>query len=203
MAEQSPGFHEAAYDMLLRVRRIGTTPSAAEQAQAITQLTESAEFAALIDQVSRMQPVLRDWVMVLPRRVQGTLLTAIRSCDLSPKPFDPERTTSDRAITAYLRWLIMVPADPREVDRPGAFMRSQPPENWKPSEWGHYPQHWVSHLMHTAQVCAYCHPAAVHQNNCWSIYDRIVRGLHLRTESRQEMMRRLTEDRIASGDVVS
>lgn len=32
-----------------------------------------------------MRSVLRDWVMELPLREQGTLLTCIRGCDLTPK----------------------------------------------------------------------------------------------------------------------
>ena len=36
-----------------------------------------------------MKSVLQNWVMALPLREQGTLLTAVRGCDLTPKfPLD-------------------------------------------------------------------------------------------------------------------
>lgn len=196
-------FNDRVLEMLKRVERIGGTVSASAQAQAITQLVEADDFRELLNQAMVMKPVLRDWVLVLPRRAQGSLLTAIRSCDLSPKPYGPAYTTSDRLLTAYLRWLIMVPADEREVGRPGAFMQPRPPENWKPSEWGHYPQHWLAHVMHAAHLCYIAHPEIEHRNNCSMIYHRIVNSLHLRPEPVPDMMHRLTEDRIANGNIVS
>jgi hypothetical protein len=40
-------------------------------------------------QGKEFQSVLQDWVCNLPLRMQGTLLTAIRGCDLTPKlPLD-------------------------------------------------------------------------------------------------------------------
>lgn len=173
----------------------------------------------LVDELSdaAMPPmtgsVLQEWVMDLPLREQGTLLTGVRSCDVSPKvPLcinekhgcSTGEASADRQLVAYLRWLIMVPADEREVDyMPGAFMQSEPPADWKPSQFGHYPLHWFSHVMHGFQIVGVRHPEPEIRHKAEQIYLRMVHSLHLNIESDEEMIFRLGEDRIASGTVVS
>jgi hypothetical protein len=105
--------------------------------------------------------VLQDWVMKLPLREQGTLLTCVRGCDNEPKIWTRTGVaySPGRRLTAFIRWCFMVPADEREVDsEEGAFMMSEPPTPFKPSEFGHLPQHWYSHAMHALEVIAYRHP---------------------------------------------
>lgn len=146
-----------------------------------------------------MRSVLQDWVMELPLREQGTLMTAIRGCDLTPKyPLDsPERT-----LTAAIRYAVMVPVDPREIDsEPGCFMISRPP-TFKASALGHYPLHWVTHLMHAAEVIAYRHPSIPARAQWLSVYENLVDSLHLRPEPQHRMIARLSEDRIAKGNIV-
>lgn len=145
--------------------------------------------------------VLQDWVMELPLREQGTLLTGARGCDTTPKlPLD----SSERQLVGFLRYCYMNPADPREVGyEPGAFFQPTPPTGWKASELGHYPLHWVAHLMHCYEVVAYRHPDAEIAAQAFAIYYAIVRSLHLVCEERDEMIERLSEDRIATGTVVS
>jgi hypothetical protein len=159
-----------------------------------------------------MTSVLQEWVMELPLREQGTLLTGIRSCDLSPKlpsgideryGCSTGECSAERQLTAFLRYCVLICADPREVDIPGAWFQSQPPENWKPSQFGHYPQHWYSHLMHCFEVIGYRHPDMEIAAMSHGIYLRLVRSLHLRPELKSEMIERLSEDRIAKGNVVS
>ncbi len=150
-----------------------------------------------------MNSVLQDWVMALPRREQGTLLTCIRGCDLTPKiPLE----SIERRLVGALRFAIMNPADPREVDfEPGSFFISKPPEpkSFRASELGHYPLHWVTHIMHSAEVVAYRHPDAQTRDAWMRIYRKIVHSLHLNAETREQMISRLGEDRIAKGEVVS
>lgn len=159
-----------------------------------------------------MTSVLQDWVMRLPLRAQGTLLTGVRGCDLAPKMLDciDERYgcstgegSAERQLVAFYRYCVMNPADAREVDIPGAFFQSKPPGNWKPSQFGHYPEHWYAHIMHCFEVVGYCHPNPAIGDIALGIYDRLVRNLHLYPESREQMMERLCEDRIANGTVVS
>jgi hypothetical protein len=105
-------------------------------------------------------------------------------------------------MTAYLRWLVCNPADEREVDAHGAFMRSTPPiEPWAPSALEHYPLHWYVHVMHAFEVVGYRHPVSAQRAASGEIYERMVEALHLRSESRPQMIERLSEDRIALGAV--
>ena len=144
-----------------------------------------------------MVSVLQDWVMELPLREQATLMTAVRGCDLTPKyPLD----SSERRLVASIRWAFLIPADPREVDRePGSFMSSKIPTDLKPSALGHYPWHWVSHVMHAAEVIAYRHPNADVSEKFLVIYKRMAHSFHLNVESRDEFTQRLSEDRIKTG----
>lgn len=150
-----------------------------------------------------MQSVLQDWVMNLPLRAQGTLLTGVRGCDTAPKVAG-EADSPERALVAFLRWCIMNPADPRETAYRGAFFRSTlPQENWKPSRFGHYPQHWYAHLMHCYEVIAYCHPDSIIGAQALSVYTALVENLHLNVETKEQMLERLCEDRVKKGTVVS
>lgn len=147
-----------------------------------------------------MTSVLQDWVMELPLREQGTLLTGVRGCDLTPKL--PLYST-ERQLVGHLRWCFMNPADPREVGIVGAFFQPTPPAGWLPSELGHLPLHWVTHIMHCYEVVGYRHPVFHVALDAEAIYRSLVRSLHLYPESRDQMIERLSEDRIASGEVVS
>lgn len=153
----------------------------------------------------KRQSVLQDWVMELPLREQGTLLTAVRGCDDEPKNWIARGVAESpgRRITAFIRWCFMNPADPREVDIPGAFFQSQPPVPFKPSGFGHLPQHWYSHIMHALEVCGYRHPDLGVRSTCLGLYTSMVHNMHLQTEPYSVYVDRLGEDRIASGEVVS
>ena len=159
-----------------------------------------------------MTSVLQDWVTHLPLRAQGTLLTGMRSCDLAPKNpacIDEAHGCStgeespERALAAFLRFLTLNPADAREVGIAGAWFRSSPPFDWKPSQFGHYPLHWFSHIMHCFQICGEYHPEPRLRTYAADIYFRLVKSLHLNPETESQLIERLTEDRIASGTVVS
>lgn len=153
-----------------------------------------------------MKSVLQDWAMELPLRFQGTLLTAVRGCDEEPKswPKTGVAFSQGRRITAYIRWCFMNPADPREVDaEEGAFFMSSAPSPFKPSQFGHLPQHWYSHIMHALEIIGYYHPDPYVKNYSFRLYVQMVHGMHLNIETKDEQWTRLTEDRIAQGTVVS
>jgi hypothetical protein len=151
-------------------------------------------------ELGTVRSVLQDWVMELPLREQGTLMTGVRGCDLTPKqPLD----STERKLVAFLRYTFFVPADDREVDVPGGFYASHGPDEWRASELGHYPLHWVMHLMHCFEVITYRHPDPVMAHEAGLIYFKLVKSFHLKPESRDEMIKRLSEDRIATGEIVS
>lgn len=155
--------------------------------------------------VSKGRSVLQDWVMELPLREQGTLLTAVRGCDLEPKQWIARGVaeSAGRRLTAFIRWCFMVPADPREVGMQGAFFQHSPPENLKPSEFGHLPEHWYAHVMHALEVIAYRHYDEIVAGMAYKLYVSMVHNLHLNPETKEQMIERLSEDRIAKGTVVS
>ena len=143
--------------------------------------------------------VLQDWVMVLPLREQGTLLTVVRGCDLTPKePLD----SIPRQLVGALRHAFMVPADSREVGMVGAFFQETIPE-FRVSELGHFPQHWVSHVMHAIEVLGYRYPNDVQRHKWLGIYYKFCHSMHVKPETFEQFEKRLSEDRIASGTVVS
>lgn len=150
-----------------------------------------------------MTSVLQDWVMELPLREQGTLLTCVRGCDLTPKyPLD----SAARKIVANLRWSFLNPADEREIDfETGSFFSAifTPLDQIKPSEFGHLPQHWISHIIHSAEVLGYRHPNPMIGTYWRDFYRKFVRSWHLIPESYDQMIERLGEDRIVTGTVVS
>ena len=146
-----------------------------------------------------MKSVLQDWVMGLPLREQGTLLTCVRGCDLAPKlPYD----APERQIVGWLRWVILNPADPREVGIEGAFFQNQFP-SFKWSEFGHYPLHWVSHVAHSLEVVGNRHPDKDIAKLAMGSYLSFVHSLHVNPELKEHMIARLSIDRIATGTVVS
>lgn len=143
--------------------------------------------------------------MELPLREQGTLLTAVRGCDDEPKQWSARgfADSPGRRLTAFIRWCFMNPADVREVDIPGAFFQSQPPHPFKPSEFGHLPLHWNTHVMHALEVIGYRHPDDTIRGTANRLYVQMAHGLHLNPETVEQMIERLSEDRIATGTVVS
>jgi hypothetical protein len=146
-----------------------------------------------------MKSVLQDWVMELPLREQGTILTAIRGCDLTPKlPLD----SPERQLVGWIRNAVLNPHDKREIGVKGAFFQTEFPK-FKPSEFGHYPLHWYAHVMHTLEVIAYRSPNDVQAAKALDGYVDMVLSLHLTPETKDEMISRLSEDRIASGNIVS
>jgi hypothetical protein len=143
--------------------------------------------------------VLQDWVVTLPLREQGTLLAAVRGCDLATKqPLDGP----PRRLTCWFRWTFMNPADPREVDIPGSFFSSKFPEI-KGSDFDSFPMHWYAHIMHGIEVVAYRHPDIPIARDALDVYREMAHHLHVPHESRERMIERLSEDRIANNTVVS
>lgn len=150
--------------------------------------------------------ILQDWVMELPLREQGTLLTAVRGCDDEAKTWTATGVaySPGRRLTAFIRWCFMNPADPRLVDyEEGSFFRSEPPDRFKPSEFGHLPQHWYAHAMHALEIVGYRHPDPDVEAMAYKLYAAMVYNLHLNVETKWQMVERLSEDRIKTGTVVS
>lgn len=153
-----------------------------------------------------MKSVLQDWVMELPLREQGTLLTAVRGCDFEAKTWTETGIaySPGRRLTAFIRYCFMNPADEREVGIvEGSFFQPKSPNPFKPSEFGHLPQHWYSHVMHALEIIAYRHSDAVIAREALLLYLKMVNNLHLNPETKEQMIKRLSEDRIKNNTIVS
>lgn len=145
--------------------------------------------------------VLQMWVMKLPLRTQGTVLTGVRGCDLTPKyPLD----SCERNLTAFIRYAIMNPFDDREIDKePGCFMQSRINfDIFKPSKFGEYPLHYVMHLIHTLEVIAFYSPVDNVAKDAWQAYHKFVISFHLNPETFEQMTARLNEDRLKNNSIV-
>jgi len=122
-----------------------------------------------------MKSILQDWVMKLPLREQETMLTFVRGCDLTPKiPLD----LLDRQIIGWIRMAILNPADSSEVGIEEAFIQYNFPR-FKPSEFGHYPFHWVMNLIHCLQVIGYRSPNKEHATDALNSYYAFVHSLEV------------------------
>ncbi len=147
-----------------------------------------------------MTSVLQDWVMELPLRHQGVLLTAVRGCDGASK------RDVTKVIVSSLRGQFMVPADPREVRRAGSFMNVSEHLTKAMVEFArrhdHYPIHFVMHLIHAAQVFGYKHPILSVRREWGDFYNRMCAKFHMLPEPESVMDHRLTKDRIADDTVV-
>jgi len=151
--------------------------------------------------------ILKPWAEYLPFRYQGTLMTAARGCDSSPKTWTDSGEVAyspARRITAYIRWCFMNPADSREVDsQEGAFMMSCPPSPFKPSAFDHLPHHWYGHVMHALEIIGYHHDDPGVRACTLNMYLKMVKALHLNSETKDQLYTRMTEDRIKKGVIVS
>lgn len=186
--------------LMHRIFTINSMGHLGEQHDALDRLVTDIKAHGLTD---HPRSVLQPWVMDLPLREQGCLMTAVRGCDLTPKrPLD----SLERRIVAAIRGGFMVAADPRETDsEPGSFMSLKIPDakTEKLSTLGHYPLHWVVHVMHACEVLGYRHPDTRVLSQFQDLYREFCHMLHVPAETFETYAKRMTEDRIAAGNVVS
>jgi hypothetical protein len=137
-----------------------------------------------------MKSVLQDWVMELGLRHQGVMLCAVRGCDTAPKD-DPSKLLCRCLRYAVLNChcgdatkavsFIELVSDDELHRRMVGFLKNC----------DHYPQHYVSHLMHAAEVIGYKHPDEwMRQRWIW-FYCKLVSGLHLTPETESQLDARL------------
>lgn len=153
--------------------------------------------------------VLRPWVRALPLRHQGVLVTAIRGCDTAHKE------DRSKSLSRMIRRAVLNPADERETTMAGGFFGFEP-ERLKSDlhDFLHsldaYPLHYVMHLMHACEVIGYEYPPPsafcdVYDEQFYmkefflKVYQVMCYTLHVNPEAREQMVERLTLDRVAAG----
>jgi hypothetical protein len=149
----------------------------------------------------RPSSILKDWVTELGLRHQGVLITALRGCDGALKQ------DCTKQLQRELRGLILNPFDEREmlydgfmIHCPNAAVDQQFILLLKSLD--HYPVHYLFHFIHALEIIGYCHPVIDVRNRYYYFYSALVKKLHLRPETKQDMELRLGEDRIANKTVL-
>jgi hypothetical protein len=124
--------------------------------------------------------------------MQAVLISAVRGCDGAPKndpskpilwalrwdtinpsdeSFDPNTTTSFMGYTVDLKVAVR------------QFLGSMDP----------YPLHFVTHLLHAAEICGYFHPDEKIRGFWQSFYNRACSALHMNPETQAELVHRLRD----------
>jgi len=168
----------------------------------------------LIVQADPAGGVLRPWVRQLPLRCQGSLLTAIRGCDVA------EKEDKAKDLNRMIRRATLNPADVRETAAAGGFFGFDA-ERLVESTKGllhsldHYPLHYIMHLTHACEIIGYAGcpsfrhvreinetvsmPALVVSQFFLEVYRDICFTLHVNPETREQLLDRLTLDRWSAG----
>lgn len=139
----------------------------------------------------RMSCSLRKWFNDLPRMQQGVLLAVLRNCDGCRS--DGPHKILVRGIRA---------ACIKSARTSGSFNARRPRQSdlkdcaiqFVDCHFDHMPIHFVTHLMHAAEVIAYKHPDASIQASWSFIYTTIVKAMHLNIETREQFEERLKDD---------
>jgi len=133
--------------------------------------------------------VLMDWVMELPIRYQGTLLTAVRGCDTAPKE-DVSKRLSRMIRGAFLntvddvRTFVEYPRHTSELKYViKAFYK----------DCDQYPHHFVMHIVFALGILGYKLPDVPMRKAWRQGYEAFCKSMHLAPESPEEMDRRLTQ----------
>jgi hypothetical protein len=164
--------------------------------------------------------IIRPWVKNLSLRFQGTLLTAIRGCDLSPK-HSPEKM-----LLREMRALILIPFDPRELEYLRGFMIKFGTDEAEKGfqefakSMDQFPLHFVMHLLHAIEIIGYKHFSsesdiykfaqltyAPHKMSVSEIYEMryktLCRKFHVNPETESQLDARMEENRIENKTVES
>lgn len=141
-----------------------------------------------------MASILQDWVMELGLRHQGVLLTAVRGCDTVSKN-DPVKLISRCVRYEILRCHCGDAAksvsfiEQVDDDELGRRMKAVL------KDFDHYPQHYLQHLMHAAEIIGYKKP-----DSRWLwFYEKWCNCLHVNPEGEDQLDARLNADEVAFG----
>ena len=134
---------------------------------------------------------LRKWFNDLPWMMQGVLISSMRNCD-GYRSDGPHKTLI-RGIRA---------ACIKSAQTTGSFNARRPDPDllldvthqFVDKHFDHMPIHFVTHLMHAAEVIGYMHPDEVISNLWQQIYNTIVAAMHLNPETHGQFTNRLKDN---------
>lgn len=135
---------------------------------------------------------LHDWVMDLPFQMQALLMTCMRG------PDGMDKHVPAKAIIRYLRGTICKPAGDWNGKNNNDFMwgeyrffNAYAVRFWEDHD--SYPHHFIMHLVHCAEVIAYCYPDKEISNHWWEFYVSACKSFHMVPEARLDMHERLND----------
>lgn len=137
-----------------------------------------------------MKSILKDWLMKLPIRCQGAVLTGIRGCDGHIK------NDSSKIMVHGIRNVSLNPAN-QESLLPGGFMPFNledllPAAKELADNCDEYPLHFIVHLYQALEVISYYHPDKAVALVFEEAYKILVSGINLNVETKEECRLRLT-----------
>ena len=142
-----------------------------------------------------MSSVLRSWVEnECTWMMQAVLLAAFRNCD-GASSAGPHKT-----LVRGIRMLCIKSSFPRAKLSSGFVPPNHAEilvavDEWVNKDWDRFPVHYVTHVMHAAEVIAYCHPD-INVRQVWGrVYVTMVDGFHLNVESKEHFFIRLEGDK--------
>lgn len=139
------------------------------------------------------QSVLQDWVQNIGLRHQGVLVSAIRGCDNEPR-----NSCTKMLIRCYRETILVCHCG--DSAKAATFIEKVNAEELQRRmdevrrNLDHLPHHFVMHLIHAAQIVGYKHPDMAVALIWRQYYHRLVRCLHLRPETEDELDARLGAD---------
>lgn len=143
-----------------------------------------------------MPSLWQPWLQDIGLRHQGVILAGVgRGCDVAVR-HDPSKIAQ-----RLLRAAVLVPHSGRFDHDPKRYIYIEDDyDRWRAAivpfldSWDHYPNHYVIHFIHAAQVIGYCGPEAspVFSTRWLEFYQEACATLHLNPESHVQMDKRLS-----------
>jgi hypothetical protein len=134
--------------------------------------------------------VLQPWINYLPYRQQTVVFCALRGCDGMSKN-DPSKF-----IVRHLRAVVLKDANPRN-----AFISHRPIPLHEAirlvaGDIDMYPVHFITHLMHAAEILGFKHPDEAVAEEWNAGYENLCKALHVMSEGPKDL-----EDRLGATEV--
>ncbi|MGH8236050.1 MAG: hypothetical protein ACREXP_03385 [Steroidobacteraceae bacterium] len=139
------------------------------------------------------ESIIQPWAAALGLRHQGVLVSAVRGCD------SVEREDPSKWLVRCFRG-VLLRAHCGDLKKAASFMAPFDQEIWDHTcadffrSIGHYPNHWLLHFMHAAEIVGYKHPNDAIGCVFLALYLRLVKKFHLNPEGEDQLDRRLSVD---------
>ena len=139
----------------------------------------------------KMKSILKDWLMILPIRYQGSVLTAIRGEDGMPAE------DSTKTLVRGIRNVALNPASPKALQE-GGFMPFKleellPAARKLAGDMDSHSEHFITHLLQGLEAIAYGCPDKAMGTLFEEAYNILVKARNLNPETSDEFHARLVE----------